>query len=255
MKKLIYTFLLLVMPFAISAQSFAKAEISKAMGDSAYSKGNYADAVSIYESVIEKEGYSADIYYNLGNAYFRNNMIGKAILNYERALRIDPTDKDTKANLEFVLTMTKDEVAENYEIFLVTWFKSVVNSLPITTWAIIAVSTFILLLLALLLFFFNARAALRKTALTVAIFSLFVTIFANIAASHIYDYMNDDSEAIVMKEEAYLKSTPDNSGTELIKVHEGRKVRFVDNSMRDWKEVELEDGTVGWLPAGALEQI
>lgn len=255
MKNIIYTLLLLALPFGVSAQSFTKAEFSKALGDSAYSQGRYDDAIRIYETIIDNDGYSAEIYYNLGNAYFRSNMIGKSILNYERALRIDPTDKDAKANLEFVLTRTKDEVAEQYELFLVTWFKAVVNTLGITTWAVMAVVAFIVLLIALLLFFFNSKATLRKTAFTMAIFSMFLTIFANVAASYIYNYMNDDSEAIVMKEEAYLKSTPDNSGTELIKVHEGRKVRFVDDTMRDWKEVELEDGTVGWLPANAIERI
>ena len=255
MKNYIYILILMAMPFVMSAQTVVKAEFSKAMGDSAYSQGRYDDAIRIYETVIENYGCSADIYYNLGNAYYRNNMIGKAVLNYERALRMDPADKDTKANLEFVQTRTKDEVVEQYELFIVAWFKAVVNSLGITVWAVMAVIAFIVMLLSLLLFFFNSRAALRRTAFLLAVFSIFVTVFANIAASYIYNYMNDDSEAIVMKEEAYLKSTPDNSGTELIKVHEGRKVKFVDDSMRDWKEVELEDGTVGWLPASAIERI
>lgn len=255
MKNFLYILLFLALPFGVSAQTVAKAEFSKALGDSAYVQGRYSDAIRIYETVIENDGYSADIYYNLGNAYFRNNMIGKSILNYERALRIDPTDKDTKANLEYALTRTKDEVAEQYELFVVTWFKAVVNALGITVWSVMAIVAFIILLLTLLLFFFNSNNGIRKTAFVMAVISIFVTIFANVAASHIYHYMNDDSEAIVMKEEAYLKSTPDNSGTELIKVHEGRKVRYVDDSMRDWKEVELEDGTVGWLPTNAIERI
>jgi uncharacterized protein YgiM (DUF1202 family) len=108
---------------------------------------------------------------------------------------------------------------------------------------------------SLLLFFFNRKAGIRKTTLVIAVISLFVVIFANIAATHIYNYMNDDSEAVVMKEEAYLKSTPDNSGTELVKIHEGRKVRIIDDTMREWKEVELEEGTVGWLPTTAIERI
>ena len=256
MKKYIYILLLLlVMPLGVSSQTIIRANYSKELGDSAYSQGMYDDAIYIYESVIKRKGYSSDIYYNLGNAYFRNNMIGKAILNYERALRIDPTGKDTRANLEFVQAMTKDEIAEQYELFLVTWFKAIVNTLNITSWAVLAIVAFITLLLALLLFFFNSKASLRKSALVIAVFSLFVTIFANVAAAHIYSYMNDDSKAIVMREEAYLKSTPDNSGTDLIKVHEGRKVKLVDDTMRDWKEVELEDGTVGWLPAVAIERI
>lgn len=255
MKNIIYILLFLAMPLGISAQTVAKAEFSKVLGDSAYSQGRYDDAIRIYETVIENDGYSAALYYNLGNAYFRNNMLGKSILNYERALRIDPTDKDAKANLEFVLTRTKDEISDSYELFIVTWFKAIVNILGITVWSVMALVAFIVMLIALLLFFFNSRAGIRKTAFAIAVLSIFVTIFANISASHIYNYMNDDSEAIVMKEEAYLKSAPDNSGTELIKVHEGRKVRYVDDSMRDWKEVELEDGTVGWLPANAIERI
>ena len=255
MKKTIYTLLFIVMPLAALAQESTTAQCSKALGDSAYSQARYDDAITIYESVIDNKGGAVALYYNLGNAYFRNNMIGKAILNYERALRLDPTDKDAKTNLEYALSMTKDEVAEQYEVFFVTWFKAIVNTMNITAWAVLAVVAFILLLVSLLLFFFNSKVAIRKTALVFVILSLFVVIFANMAAFHIYSYMNDDSEAIVMREEAYLKSTPDNSGTELIKIHEGRKVKIVDDTMREWKEVELEEGTVGWLPAVAIERI
>ena len=255
MKKIIYTLLLLVMPLMATAQRNVTAQYSKALGDSAYSQARYDDAIRIYEAVIENKGAAVDLYYNLGNAYFRSNMLGKAILNYERALRYDPTDKDAKANLEYALSMTKDEVAEQYEVFFVTWFKAIVNTMSITAWAVVAVIAFIIMLLALLLFFFCRKVAVRKTALVFVIISLFVTIFANIAASHIYNYMNNDSEAIVMREEAYLKSTPDNSGTELVKIHEGRKVNIIDDTMREWKEVELEEGTVGWLPSVAIERI
>ena len=255
MKNYIYTILLLIMPLMATAQEIPVNEYSKALGDSAYSQERYSDAVRIYETVITNEGGSSDLYYNLGNAFFRSDMVGKAILNYERALRLDPTDKDTKANLEYALAMTKDEVAEQYELFFVAWFKTIANKVGINSWAVIGIVAFIIMLLALLIFFFNRNSGIRKTALIFAVFSLFLTIFANIAASHIYNYMNDDSEAIVMREEAYLKSTPDNSGTELVKIHEGRKVRIIDDSMREWKEVELEDGTVGWLPAVAIERI
>lgn len=254
MKNFIYTLLLLMLPFMATAQDVAS-EYSKALGDSAYSQARYDDAIKIYETVIKNEGPTGELYYNLGNAFFRNNMIGKAILNYERALRFNPNDKDTKANLEYALTKTKDEIAEQYELFLVTWYKAIVNALGITTWAVLAVVCFIVMLLAFLFFLFNSRTVIRKLAQLFAVISLIVTIFANFAASHIYNYMNDHSEAIVMKEEAYLKSTPDNSGTELIKIHEGRKVRIIDDSMREWKEVELEEGTVGWLPATAIENI
>ena len=182
-------------------------------------------------------------------------MIGKAILNYERALRLDPTDADAKANLEYALGWTKDEVVENYEMFLTSWMNSVVNLLKLDVWAIIGVVSFIVLLLAVFIFLFNGKAGVRKTMLVFAILSLFVTIFANASALHLYNKMNDTTQAIVMREEVSLKSTPDNSGTVLIKIHEGRKVNIVDDTMNEWKEVELEDGTVGWLQAGVIERI
>lgn len=255
MKRTLYILLFSLLSFAASAQTIAKAEFSKALGDSAYSQGRYDDAVRIYETAIENEGSSVELHYNLGNAYFRNNMLGKAILNYERALRIDPTDQDAKANLEYAQAMTKDEVAEQYEIFFVSWFRSIVSLMSLSSWAITAVAAFMLLLVALLFFFFSNKPFLRKLSLTVAIISLFVVIFANVSAISLYSMMNGSSEAVIMREEAYLKSTPDNSGTDLIKVHEGRKVRIIDDSMREWKEVELEEGTVGWLPAVAMERI
>lgn len=255
MKNYIYILLLLMMPLMTTAQEAKTEGYSKVLGDSAYSQARYDDAIRIYESVIENNGGSPELYYNLGNAFFRNNMIGKAILNYERALRISPTDKDTKVNLEYALAVTKDEVAEQYQIFLAVWFNAIVDTMGVNAWAVVAIVAFILFLMGLLLFFFNSRVGIRKTALVFVLLSFFVVIFANVAASHIYNRMNDDTEAIVMKEEAYLKSTPDNSGTELIKIHEGRKVKIIDGTMREWKKVELEDGTVGWLPAVAIERI
>lgn len=258
MKRIIYILLLLAAPFCMAAQdngTTTAAAYTKAMGDSAYSAANYEKAIETYEAIIADEGSSLQLYYNLGNAYFRNNMIGKSILNYERALRIDPTDDDTKANLEFAQSRMKDELAEQYEIFFVTWFKAIVNLLGITAWAVLGVVAFVILLLTALVLLFNKNNRIRKISLSIAIVSLFVTIFANISAYNLSSAMQDNSHAIIMKEEVPLKSTPNNSGTVLIKVHEGRKVRITDDTMSDWKEIGLEDGTVGWVPSSALERI
>ena len=256
MKKILYILLLLVVPHFAMAQEMTGGDMpAKELGDSAYSQGDYDKAVAVYEAVLAGQGHSVELYYNLGNAYFRSNMIGKAILNYERALRLDPTDDDVKANLEYAQSRTKDEVAENYEVFLAVWLKAVVALFNVNVWAVAGVVSFIVLLLSVFVFLFSARRGIRKTMLVFAILSLFVTIFANISALHLYNKMNDDTQAVVMREEVALKSTPDNSGTVLIKIHEGRKVKIVDDTMNGWKEVELEDGTVGWLQAGVIERI
>ncbi len=263
MKKIIYIFLLLALPFCTAAQDNVQAneatgmaeEYTKAIGDSAYSKGEYEKAIGIYEAIIADKGSSVQLYYNLGNAYFRNNMLGKAILNYERALLIDPTDEDAKANLEFAQSRMKDEISEQYEIFFVSWFKGLTAIFNVTVWAVIGIVSFAVLLVSLLLILFNKNDALRKISIALAVVSLIVTIFANVSAYSLDSYMSDRSHAIVMKEEASLKSTPNNSGTVLIKVHEGRKVKIADDTMSDWKEIELEDGTVGWVPSSVIERI
>lgn len=256
MKKILYILYFLTLPLFVMAQEVVAGNMpTKELGDSAYSQGDYEKAVAVYESVLAEQGHSVELYYNLGNAYFRSNMIGKAILNYERALRLDPTDDDVKANLEYALGWTKDELAENYEMFLTSWMSTVVNLLKLDVWATIGVISFIILLLTVFVFFFNGKAGVRKTMLVFAILFLFVTIFANLSALHLYNKMSDTTQAVVMREEVSLKSTPDNSGTVLIKIHEGRKVNIVDDTMNEWKEVELEDGTVGWLQAGVIERI
>jgi tetratricopeptide (TPR) repeat protein len=263
MKKILYILLLLVLPLVATAQeenhgtveNTAADKYTKALGDSAYSKGEYSNAIDIYEATIAESGSSLQLYYNLGNAYFRNNMLGHAILNYERALHIDPTDEDTKANLELAQSRMKDELTEQYEIFLVSWFRSLTAMFSLSAWAVVGVVAFLILLISVLLVLFNKNTALRKIFIAIAVVSLIATIFANISAYSLYSYMNDKSNAIIMKEEVSLKSTPNNSGTVLIKVHEGRKVRIADDTMTDWKKIELEDGTVGWVPFSVIERI
>ena len=122
MRRYIYILLFAVIPaLAFSGETLrGSTPFTKEAGDSAYSQRRFAEAVEIYEKVIDNEGGSVELYYNLGNAAYRSNQLGKAILGYERALRIDPTDEDTRANLEFVQSRMKDEVPEQYEIFFVT---------------------------------------------------------------------------------------------------------------------------------------
>lgn len=258
MKKLLYILLFVAVPTLMVAQDkllpVQQQDYTKEMGDSAYSQGRFGEAVKIYESLIAANGGNVELYYNLGNAAYRSNMIGKAILNYERALRIDPTDEDVKANLEFVQSRTKDEIPEQYEFFLSSWFDSIANLLGVTAWAVIAVVAFVFMLLMVTVLVFN-NGSKRKFATVMALLSVFVVIFANIAANSMHGKSNDTAAAIIMREEVALKSTPDNSGIVLTKVHEGRKVKIVDDTMNEWKEISLEDGTVGWVQANVLERI
>ena len=262
MKRVSYILLFLLLPFMALAETQADIAIeqtnntvvTKSDGDDAYEMKHYDKAISIYETLIKEEGATKQLYYNLGNAYFRANEIGKSILNYERALRLDPTDEDAKANLEFAQEYIKDEVTEQPELFLVSWFNALINTFGVDTWAVIAVAAFIIALVGIAVMLVVKKRGIRSTGLTIAVIAVVICLFANIAAASLHNIVTDKSQAIVMKEEVTMMSAP-GSSTALIKIHEGRKVTITDDTIESWKEVRLEDGTVGWVKSGDIERI
>lgn len=249
MKKFIYTIMFAALSLAVSAQT------DKVAADSAYVKGDYKAAIEIYESLAANNGESADVYYNLGNAYYKSENIAKAVLNYERALLLNPDDEDIRFNLELARSKTVDKVAPEYKFFLMEWLEGIINLLSISAWSVLAVVSFVVMLLTLLLFLFGKSVSTKKTGFIIALFSLFITIFANLSALHMYHYLTERNDAVIMEPSVTAKSTPSNSGIELFVIHEGRKVKISDDSMREWTEIELEDGNKGWIPSSSLERI
>ena len=204
---------------------------------------------------LENQGESADIYYNLGNSYYKMDNIAKAILNYERALLLNPGDSDIRFNLELAQSKTVDKVIPMSEIFFITWIKSLTNSMSEKGWAKIGIITFILILASLSLYFFGKKIILKKIGFITAIVSLFLCILANSFASTQKEKASNQNNAIIMAPSVTVKSTPNENGTELFILHEGRKVIIKDNTMKDWKEIQLEDGNAGWVSASDLEVI
>ena len=253
--------LLMLLPLVSMAQDKVPAgneqpvAYSKALGDSAYVNNDYETAIDIYEAVIANEGEAAELYYNLGNAYYKNNEIAKAILNYERALLLSPSDNDVRFNLELAQSKTVDKVSEGYNIFFMVWIEAIINLMSMTAWAVIGITSFILLLAALLMLFFSNSISVRRLGFAVSIIMLCLTIFSNLAAFSHYKKQTDRVAAIIISPSVTAKSTPDNSGTNLFVLHEGRKVKIADDSMKGWKKIELEDGNVGLIPTEALEKI
>lgn len=228
--------------------------VTKAEGDSAYMRHDYASAIQIYENLL-KNGEAADVYYNLGNSYYKAEDIARAILNYERALLLQPGNADIRANLEIARSKTIDKVVPVPEIFFVSWVKSLINCMSIDAWAKLGVVFFILLLVSLYLFFFFKQIIWKKTGFIASLVLLVFVILSNVFASQQKSELADRNDAIVLSPSVTVRSTPSDSGTSLFILHEGHKVEIKDNSMREWKEIRLEDGKVGWVPAFAIEVI
>ena len=230
-------------------------ETTKAQADSAYINNDYASAVYLYEDILANQGESADIYYNLGNSYYKMDNIAKAILNYEKALMLNPGNGDIRFNLELAQSKTVDKVTPMSEVFLVTWMKSLTNTMSEQGWSKLAIASFILTLLGLVLYFFSKKITMKKIGFISALCLMLVCILANVFASSQKSKAQSHSSAIIMEPSVTVKSTPNEGGTELFILHEGRKVMIKDNTMREWKEIQLEDGNAGWVPASVIEII
>lgn len=229
-------------------------DATKAEGDSAYIRNDFASAIQIYESLLRK-GESADVYYNLGNSYYKINEIAKAILNYEKALLLQPGNGDIRANLEIARGKTVDKVEVVPEIFFVTWTKALINSMSVDSWAIWGIVSFLLLIVSLYFFIFSKQVVLKKVGFITGIIFLIVVVMANVFASKQKEELLNRDTAIIMSPSVTVRSTPSENGTSLFILHEGHKVNIKDDSMKDWKEIRLEDGKVGWVPVGSIEII
>ena len=228
--------------------------ITKSGGDSAYIKNDYKSAIQIYEALLEKRE-AAEVYYNLGNCYYKTNDIAKSILNYERALLLDPGNTDIRVNLEMARAKTVDKITPIPDIFFVAWIKSLINCLSVDAWAKCGILFFILFLVAVALFFFSKQASLKKGGFIGGIVFLILVVLSNVFASQQKAVLVNRNAAIVLVPSVTVRSTPSESGTSLFILHEGSKVELKDNSMREWKEIRLEDGKVGWVPTSSIEVI
>ncbi|MBM6669803.1 tetratricopeptide repeat protein [Phocaeicola coprophilus] len=229
--------------------------VTKAQADSAYAKGDYVSAIELYESILANQGESAAIYYNLGNSYYKNKDIAHSILNYERAYLLSPGDSDIRFNLEMARNDTVDKIDSINQLFLMSWITSLRNSLSADGWAGGAIISFIIFLLALSLYIFGKQLVLKKLGLLFAGLCLIITIVANIFASQQKSLLINRQTAIIMSPSVTAKSTPDAGGTDLFILHEGHKILVKDATMKDWCEIQLEDGSIGWIPRDVIEII
>ena len=239
---------------AVCCSSFTAFAVTKGEADSAYVRGEYQQAIKDYETLL-KRGASADLYYNLGNAYYRTENITQAVLNYERALLLSPGDRDIRFNLQIAQSKTIDKIVPESEMFFFTWYKSLVNLMSVDGWARTALVSLALVIILLLVYLFSDHLGLRKIGFFGGIVLLILFVLSNIFAWQQKQNLLFRKGAIVITPSVTVKSTPANNGTDLFILHEGTKVSIKDGSMKDWKEIRIADGKEGWIESKQLEEI
>lgn len=242
MKNFIFGLLLMVINF-VSAQD---AQMLFEEANKAYQAEAYDTAIKSYESILEKGLASSEVYYNLGNAYYKSNQIASAIYNYERALILNPINKDAKVNLAYANRSIIDTIKVVPKSIFDKFNENVLASFSYNTWAKIAVALSLLGGGLWMLFFFSIQPGIKKMYFTFGIvFS--VACFISLAIT-VQQYTNAKNTkfAIVFNDAVHVKSAPRENASENFTLHEGTKVKVLDE-VGNWQKVKIADGQVGWL--------
>lgn len=221
----------------------------------AYSAGLWEESAAAYEDIAASGLESAALYCNTGNAYFKSGDAPRAILWYERALKLDPSFSDARYNLEIASHRIQDRIDPVPEFILAQWMRKVCWMIDSDAWASVALAFFAVCAGMVLLFLLGASPAARKTGFFTAV-AAFV-LFGSALSFSLWqraDYMKADS-AIVMRPVSSVKSSPaQGTATDLFVLHEGTKVTILDE-VGEWRNISLADGRQGWMPAEDMEII
>lgn len=241
MKKFIYLIILLFISGYTNAQS---SEVLFEKGNQAYNNKQYEKALNSYLQIKNKKDISADLYYNIGNTYFRLNDYANAILYYERGILLKPYDDNLNTNLKVAKARLKSDVYIMPNFFLVDWWNNISNLFIPSTWTIVSI---IMLLIACTLFIFyyfsfNNKKLFFYTFLLISALFL-VSCFAGLTRQK---QIQSKDNAIVFSETTMGKDSPDENSTDKIKIVKGQKIKIVDKSNK-WIKIKTEDGKEAWI--------
>ncbi|MFH6603234.1 tetratricopeptide repeat protein [Maribacter algicola] len=247
MKKLTL-FFLLVVGLSVSAQ-----DINLFDGATkAYNEGDYEKAAENYLKILENGHHSAELYFNLGNCYYKLNQIAPSIYYYEKALLLRPNDSETKNNLTYAQNMTLDAIDKIPEAGLTKIKKDLTGFLSFDQWAKMAVAFMILFVMFYIAFYFFRYSSRKRIAFISSIVALVISIISTLFAYIQYDEFKADQPAIVFSEEIVVRSEPNDRSQEIFKLHEGAKVNILEE-LNDFKKVQIADGKTGWLPMESIK--
>jgi tetratricopeptide (TPR) repeat protein len=259
MKKALIILLIFNFPFSIlnslhAADNSSEQLLRAQLADSAYRIADYEQAASLYEEVLASGFDSPDLYYNLGNTYYRLDRFGLAILNYERALRLKPSMSDAKENLAIANSKTQDRITELPRLFIVRWVDSLCTSVTPHAWRIVWLVLIVLLGVAILLLRWGSNTELRKAGLVGSIVTAVILVATTLLLIGSTKRYNAHDQAIVMEQAIIVKSSPEQQSVDKMLLHEGTKVDVLEE-LSGWYKIRIADGTTGWCSSTSIERI
>lgn len=249
MKKLILL-LTLVLSFSANAQN---AELFE-KGNDAYAAGNFEEAVENYEQVLANGETSAALHYNLANAYYRLNRVAPSIYHYEKALQLNPGDEDARNNLVFARNMAIDAIGEETRGGFWGIFSRSTSAFSASGWAWVAIFCMLLFVVAFLAYYFSQRTIIKRIMFIGSMFFLVLAVASSVVGFTKASLDQESSYAIVFAEQVEVKSEPSPRAGDAFMLHEGAKVKITED-FREWVEIELPNGSSGWMRATDLKKL
>lgn len=241
MKRINY---ILIFLFAFTVKSFSNEKLQKA--EQAYDSKKYKDAILNYEELVKDGFKSYQLYYNLGNAYYKNNQLGKAIYYYELARKINPNDEDVRINLGIASAKTVDKIDAKENFFISAVKSNLLSYLSTSSWAWLSIATLLIGCILFFVFVSSGNVALKRISF---LLSCILIIGFVIAYSLGYSALKSKSEnkfAIITAKEIKIMNEPTQSASSKFSLHEGTKIRVVENN-GDWLLIKLDNGNEGWV--------
>ena len=220
-----------------------------------YNEGKVQDAISTYEKIIENGYHSTELYFNLGNAYYKLNQIAPSIYFYEKALLLSPNDQDAITNLSFANNMTIDAIEVIPELGLSKITNAVVNKLEFDYWAYISVGMVLLFVVLIILYYFSYSTTRKRITFLLAFTSLFLGVLSLAISFKKFDYDKNNNPAIVFAQESEVKTEPNLRSEGAFELHEGTKVQVLETYDSNWTKIKIADGKTGWISSEDIKAL
>lgn len=252
MRQLIFIITLTIVSLKLTASAMPDSTLIKA--NESYIEGNFDKAAELYQTLVDSGYHNAELYYNLGNSYFKLNRVAYAILNLERAYLLKPYDEDIEFNLEYAKTFTVDRIEPLPVFFLVKWYRSARGILSSNGWAWVSLIWLAAVLGLALTFWFSLNPYTKRISFAFGIVVLTFFLFSTVFSSQEKHRVALRNEAIIFQPVVTVKSSPGDAGKEIFILHSGTKVQ-ITKAVGQWVEIRIADGNKGWISSETIELI
>ncbi len=240
--------------FLYSLGAYAQEDLSFQKATEAYNRGEYQAAIGFYENILENGKHSAELYFNLGNCYYKLDEIGPSIYYYEKALLLQPNDKETLNNLRFAQNMRLDAIEEMPKTAMAKLHNAVVLALTFDQWAVLAILMISIFVLGYIIYYLLHSATKKRIAFITGTTALFISFFSVAMAYMAFQDFKSKEPAIIFDREVAVTSEPNERSEKVFVLHEGTKVNILD-SLDNWIKIKIADGQTGWIPSESLKPL